>query len=234
MIYLFFRYYTCTERFLGVDNAVEINIVTANGEFPTINNYQHSDLFWAVRGGGGGTWGVIVSVTYQTHPSPPLVAAYLLTSINTTDNTAAGITPVLKRLFTEFVRVTPALADGGWSGYADTLPSDDTGVQTLRVAYIAMNVSWEAANATMLPLFKFAQELADNSSAEDGGKLTVNLATTVPMTSFAQWETMIFRGKTGQVGANIELGSWLLPREPLVNKHKEVAETFLTLGYAGY
>jgi FAD/FMN-containing dehydrogenase len=217
-----------------VDNVVELTIVTANGDFLTVNQYQHSDLFWAVRGGGGGTWGVVVSVTYRTHPSPPLIAGYLLTSINTTNNAAAGVTPVLKKLFTELVRLTPPLIDGGWTGYADTLPSADTGVQALRLAFIAMNVSWETANSTMLPLFKFAQDLANSSSAEDGGKLTVTLATTVPMESFADWELFLFRGKSGQVGLNVELGSWLLPREPLIEKHEEVAETILTLGYAGY
>ena len=126
------------------------------------------------------------------------------------------------------------MVDDGWTGYTDTLPSDDTGVQAVRVAYIAMNVSWEIANATMLPFFEFAHALAANSSVEDGGKLTIDLATTLPMASFADWENFIFRDKRGQVGENVELGSWLLPREPLVGNYEQVAETFLSLGYAGF
>ncbi|KAG6327489.1 hypothetical protein ID866_11600, partial [Astraeus odoratus] len=42
---------------LGVDNAVEITVVTSTGEHLTVNNYQYPDLFWALRGGGGGTYG---------------------------------------------------------------------------------------------------------------------------------------------------------------------------------
>jgi len=48
----------------GVDNAIEITVVTSTGEHLTVNDYQYSDLFWALRGGGGGTYGVITSVTY--------------------------------------------------------------------------------------------------------------------------------------------------------------------------
>ncbi|KAI0064118.1 FAD-binding domain-containing protein [Artomyces pyxidatus] len=48
---------------LATDNAVQYNIVTANGDYLAVNEFSHPDLFWAVRGGGAGSWGVIVSVT---------------------------------------------------------------------------------------------------------------------------------------------------------------------------
>ncbi|VDB91853.1 unnamed protein product [Peniophora sp. CBMAI 1063] len=53
---------------LGADNALEYNIVTANGTLVTANEVSHPDLFWAVRGGGGGSWGVIVNATFPTFP----------------------------------------------------------------------------------------------------------------------------------------------------------------------
>jgi len=37
---------------LGADQALSINIVTADGKFLTANSTTHSDLFWAFRGGG--------------------------------------------------------------------------------------------------------------------------------------------------------------------------------------
>lgn len=39
----------------------------------TANAYQNSDLFWALRGGGGGTWGVVTSVTVQAFDDPPFI-----------------------------------------------------------------------------------------------------------------------------------------------------------------
>ncbi|KAI0061850.1 FAD-binding domain-containing protein [Artomyces pyxidatus] len=50
---------------LATDNAVQYNIVVANGDYLEVNEFSHPDLFWALRGGGAGSWGVIVSVTYK-------------------------------------------------------------------------------------------------------------------------------------------------------------------------
>jgi ribonuclease T2 len=49
---------------LGVDNILEVEIVTGNGELRIANATHNSDLFWALRGGGGSNWGIITSITY--------------------------------------------------------------------------------------------------------------------------------------------------------------------------
>ncbi|KAI0061811.1 FAD-binding domain-containing protein [Artomyces pyxidatus] len=54
---------------LAADNALQYEIVIANGNLLTVNEYSHPDLFWAVRGGGPGSWGVIISVTFRTYPA---------------------------------------------------------------------------------------------------------------------------------------------------------------------
>ncbi|MCB0128826.1 MAG: FAD-dependent oxidoreductase, partial [Caldilineaceae bacterium] len=45
---------------LSIDNLVSVDIVTADGECRTASESQHSDLFWAIRGGGG-NFGVVTS-----------------------------------------------------------------------------------------------------------------------------------------------------------------------------
>jgi FAD/FMN-containing dehydrogenase len=35
---------------LAADNALEFEVVTADGQILTVNQYQHSELFWALRG----------------------------------------------------------------------------------------------------------------------------------------------------------------------------------------
>ena len=57
---------------LGVDNVLEIEIVTADGQLRTVNAYSSPDLFWALRGGGGGTWGVVTQATFKAYPSEQL------------------------------------------------------------------------------------------------------------------------------------------------------------------
>ena len=46
---------------LGVDNVLEINVVTATGDHVVLNEHMNQDYFWAIRGGGGSSWGVITS-----------------------------------------------------------------------------------------------------------------------------------------------------------------------------
>ncbi|GJE99669.1 FAD-binding domain-containing protein [Phanerochaete sordida] len=214
---------------LGVDNVLEMTIVTSDGRYHVVNSYQEPDLFWALRGGGGGTWGVVVSVTYQTHPSSPILAAYMIASVNapTVDAGTADI-PTFRALFTELVRITPTLADAGWSGYVDILPSDDTGLPWLSLLYIAP-ASAPTARSTMQDFFAFAQHLADSARPEEGA-LYVDLASIDSLSGFAEWELTNFRGKSGEVGVNTELGSRLLPRDLLQSNHTAVADAVLGLG----
>src|SRR6202011_1571035 len=54
---------------------LEAEIVTADGRVRTVNSCSDPDLFWAIRGGGGGSWGVITRVTLKTHELPQFFGA---------------------------------------------------------------------------------------------------------------------------------------------------------------
>jgi FAD/FMN-containing dehydrogenase len=49
---------------------LEAEIVTADGVARTVNACVNPDLFWALKGGGGGTWGVVTKLTLRTHELP--------------------------------------------------------------------------------------------------------------------------------------------------------------------
>jgi len=49
---------------------LEAEIVTADGEVRIANACQNADLFWAIKGGGGGTFGVITRLTLRTRELP--------------------------------------------------------------------------------------------------------------------------------------------------------------------
>ena len=53
---------------MGADQVLSIDIVLPNGRFITADKTHHSDIFWAVRGGGGATFGVVTSMTVKVHP----------------------------------------------------------------------------------------------------------------------------------------------------------------------
>jgi FAD/FMN-containing dehydrogenase len=50
---------------LGADNVLEYKVVTADGNLTVANAVTNPDLFWALRGGGAGTWGVVVEATFK-------------------------------------------------------------------------------------------------------------------------------------------------------------------------
>lgn len=59
-----------SSRKLGLtcDSIHEVRIVTADGKHLVANARQHSDLYWACRGGGGGNFGIVTSFVFRTHP----------------------------------------------------------------------------------------------------------------------------------------------------------------------
>lgn len=52
---------------LAIDSLVEVEMVDANGYVLYANDRQNCDLFWALRGGGGGNFGVCTSFRFRTH-----------------------------------------------------------------------------------------------------------------------------------------------------------------------
>ncbi|HEX4080489.1 MAG TPA: FAD-binding oxidoreductase [Rhizomicrobium sp.] len=49
---------------------LEAEIVTADGQIRIANACTNPDLFWALKGGGGGSWGVVTKLTLRTHALP--------------------------------------------------------------------------------------------------------------------------------------------------------------------
>ena len=59
-----------SSRKLGLtcDSLTEAEVVTAAGKRLRCSKRENADLFWALRGGGGGNFGVSTSFTFDTHP----------------------------------------------------------------------------------------------------------------------------------------------------------------------
>ncbi|KAK1986377.1 FAD binding domain-containing protein [Colletotrichum cereale] len=53
---------------MAADQALEFEVVTADGKIVTASRTENPDLFWALSGGGPGTFGVVTSVTVRAYP----------------------------------------------------------------------------------------------------------------------------------------------------------------------
>jgi FAD/FMN-containing dehydrogenase len=54
---------------------LEAEVVTADGQIRTVNACRDPDLFWALKGGGGGSWGVVTRQTLRTFELPKYFGA---------------------------------------------------------------------------------------------------------------------------------------------------------------
>ncbi|MGP4105707.1 FAD-binding protein [Virgibacillus sp. L01] len=59
---------------LTCDNILSVKMVTADGKLLKVSKDEHSDLFWAIRGGGG-NFGVVTEFELQLYPVGPNVLA---------------------------------------------------------------------------------------------------------------------------------------------------------------
>ncbi|SJL04835.1 related to isoamyl alcohol oxidase [Armillaria ostoyae] len=93
---------------LGVDRVLQFKIVTPDGELRVANEFQHPDLFWALRGGGGSTFGVVLESSMRVEPRMSLIVAAI-----SFPQTAENGVPFLKLL----VDHTYRWGTEGWGGH---------------------------------------------------------------------------------------------------------------------
>jgi len=96
----------------GIDQVVDFTVVLANGTVVTADACSNPDLFWALRGGGGGTFGVVTHVHYKLHPATPITS--LKWGVGHGISDAAVLRA--KRQFMDFWARTSLTIDHRWSG----------------------------------------------------------------------------------------------------------------------
>jgi FAD/FMN-containing dehydrogenase len=69
----------------GAANLLEAEVVTADGMVRIANACTNPDLFWALKGGGGGTFGVVTRLTLKTHDLPAFFGAVQASVTATSD-----------------------------------------------------------------------------------------------------------------------------------------------------
>ncbi len=81
---------------LTIDNLLEADMVLADGSFVTVNAKQNTDLFWAIRGGGG-NFGIVTSFKFQAHPVKTVFGGPTLWPIEKTQEIMAWYHDFIKK-----------------------------------------------------------------------------------------------------------------------------------------
>lgn len=96
-----------TEFGLAADQTLQFEVVTASGVLVTASRTENSDLYWALSGGGGGNYGVVVSMTVKTYPDAMVSGAGLQFAA------AYTTTDIFYKAVAEFHTLLPAMVDNG-------------------------------------------------------------------------------------------------------------------------
>jgi hypothetical protein len=81
---------------LAAASLLEAEVVTADGQVRIANACTNPDLFWALKGGGGGSLGVVTRLTLKTHPLPNFLGGAF-------GNIEASTPEAYKRLIAQFM-----------------------------------------------------------------------------------------------------------------------------------
>ncbi|GME51418.1 hypothetical protein ZTR_07060 [Neofusicoccum parvum] len=57
---------------MAADQVLALEVVLPNGEFVSVDENHSPDLFWALRGGGGSTYGIVTSLVIRAYPKLPV------------------------------------------------------------------------------------------------------------------------------------------------------------------
>ena len=119
---------------------LEAEVVTADGKRVIANQFQHPDLFWALRGGGGGTFGVVTRLTLQTHTMPGTIGG-LNGSIEAASDEA------FRELLARFIRFYPEnLNNPSWGETVKITPGN-----RLKLSLAFIDLSEEQARSVWEP-----------------------------------------------------------------------------------
>ncbi|KND86997.1 6-hydroxy-D-nicotine oxidase [Tolypocladium ophioglossoides CBS 100239] len=211
---------------LAADNVLEMEIVTPGGDVITINEDQHADLFWAMRGGGGSTFGVITSVTLKTYPSPKIAFTMWFA-------TTAVDSPVAFDVVAYVVSQFPDLMDKGVSGYqylVSTSPNPNPGEgEPNEVAGVMGGFMMQDAEDGAA-LEKLLKPL--NDTIQERWPRTVRvLQQTALYGSFLDWFNVNF--DQGVAGLNLHRASRLVDREALTGDPHALAKAYKSAADAG-
>ncbi|KAK5118670.1 hypothetical protein LTR85_008135 [Meristemomyces frigidus] len=179
---------------MGVDNVLQIKAVLPNGTYVTANRCQNQDFFFALRGGGGSTFGVNMEMTTTAHPQTTLQVAYIrLLSADATS---------VNKFISICVENANNWASDGWGGY---IAPGAMSVLASGMIFFTPKLSHSEAVASMKPMTDYVASL---------GNVVLNNEVDTSPSFYQAYNTYILPNEE-KVGLGAAIGSRLIPKEVL-------------------
>ncbi|VZH90601.1 unnamed protein product [Fusarium fujikuroi] len=199
----------------GADNILEAEIVTPAGNVLIANQCQNQDLFWAIRGGGGGTFGVITKLTVKAYHAPKVViGGYDIKAKNQTSEDE------FYKFIADAHTLFPAIQDAGIHGYYTVTGPPEAEVLTLSGSFMGFGISNKTYDDALEP---FRKILAASSS-----RINWSL-TKIPVST---WQGLLkVLPDIGIVSAGYGIrASRLISRQTITEKRQEFADVYKKIG----
>lgn len=114
---------------MAADSVLEWEVITADGKYIVATPHNNTDLYWALSGGGPGTFAVVLSMTTKIFADGPVGSGIMMFNMSST-NTANywGAIQDLWAFLPQFVDAGPntwdfSLTPAGFQAYAITVPN---------------------------------------------------------------------------------------------------------------
>lgn len=134
----------------GADQALSFEVLTASGDFITANSKSNPDLYYALKGGGPGNYGVVLSVTLKTYPDITSGAALYLNVNATTGANFGQVTKAVNKLH----EIGNRMVDNGLYGIYELYPPVLGGALHVQ-PIMGMNKTARELTAVIQPLLSY-------------------------------------------------------------------------------
>jgi FAD/FMN-containing dehydrogenase len=135
---------------------LEAQVVTADGKVRVANACTNPDLFWALKGGGGGNWGVVTSLTLRTYELPDYFGAAEATIKAVSDTAYRALIERFMSFYAEH------LFNPHWGEQAVFAPDN-----TLKISMVCQGLDRQTTAALWTPFFDWIRASSKSYSFMD-------------------------------------------------------------------
>ncbi|CAI7642218.1 unnamed protein product [Penicillium palitans] len=234
---------------LAASHVYQMRVVTSEGHILVANDAQNRDLFWALRGGGPGLYGVVTEYVIRHHPAPRnvVIGNVLIAPKDSSNHSAekswdAAVT---------HLSALPDLMDAGLAGAAMVAVGDMAvsfgSLDHWTSGVVVKQVFW-SFNSTTAAMKALVDPVLANVTKAAGGNSSISISFTASNSGNYSSFYDVISGSSGVAGGESVVSSRLLGRAELnetpsqkqkeylkiaMHSQNETAGTYATVGLQG-